>query len=77
MRVLIAVFVALLVGYNIARSAVLFPSVAMLEAALQLKAGMQLPKDVQSADGVIYHTYYDGARELSDGKYAIIVRLGR
>lgn len=62
---------------TICSSGTLFPTVADLEAALHLSRGEQLPKDVQASDGAIYHAYYDGARELSDGKYAIIVRLGR
>lgn len=60
-----------------AHSATSFPTVTELEFALHLSRGGQLPKDVQASDGMIYHAYYDGARELSDGKYAIIVRLGR
>ena len=58
-----------------AQSSTSFPTVAELENALHLARDRQLPKDVQAASGVIFHSYYEGARELSDGRYAIIVRL--
>jgi hypothetical protein len=76
-RILTALLIVTVLGYGIARSSNVYPTVADLEGALNLKRGGQLPKDVQASNGVIYHTYYDGAKELSDGKYAIIVRLGR
>ncbi len=60
-------------GIGIARSS--YPSVGDLEVALHLSPGQQLPKDVQASSGIIFHSYYDGARELNDGRYAIIVRL--
>lgn len=66
---------SLLVGMAHAHSS--FPTVIDLEAALHLSPGQQLPKDVQASSGIIFHSYYDGARELNDGRYAIIVRLAR
>ena len=54
-----------------------FPSIGDLERDLHLFKGAQLPRDVQAPDGVIFHTYYVGGKELGNGEYAVIVRLDR
>jgi hypothetical protein len=54
-----------------------FPSISDLERDLHLYKGAQLPRDVQAPDGMIFHTYYVGGRELGNGEYAVIVKLDR
>lgn len=75
MKLLIGLFVGM--GMAMSSAHPLYPTVADLEAALHLSPGQQLPKDVQASNGLIFHSYYDGAKELSDGRYAIIVKLAQ
>jgi hypothetical protein len=54
-----------------------FPSVEDLEASFHFFPGVQLPRDVQAADGTIYHSYYIKGKELGDGYYEATLRLAR
>lgn len=72
--ILIAAFLVASISVH-ARAA--FPTIAELETAFHLYKDSQLPRDIQAADGTIFHSYYVRGQDLGNGEYAVIVRLGR
>jgi hypothetical protein len=69
---------SLIISFSVAAPAHgVFPSVKELERSLVLVRGGQLPRDVMSPDGSIFHTYYVEGRDLGEGQYAVIIKLGR
>lgn len=57
--------------------ATIYPSVVDLERDLKLAKNTQLPRDVQGPDGRIFHAYYVDGKELGNGYYSAIIKLGK
>lgn len=51
-----------------------FPSVAELQAQLNLRPGVELPKAILY-QGRVFAPYYVGARARGNGEYVIVIRL--
>lgn len=60
-----------------ARSYAPFPSVTDLEAQLQLRHGVPLPRVVQGSDGTMFRVYYIEGRSRGNGYYDAVLRLVR
>ena len=54
-----------------------FPTVKDLEIAFHLASGMDLGKDIQAADGQVYHSFYEGSKDLGNGYYSVTIKLGK
>ena len=57
------------------RKAAVYPTVADLEAGFHFGKGVQLPKDVETTTGIIFHSYYVSGKSMGNGFYGVVVRL--
>jgi hypothetical protein len=51
-----------------------YPSVPELEHQLILIPGGEVPREVLGNGGV-FHVYYEGAKQLPDGRYQVMIKL--